>query len=61
MMRATWNEENNGLFGRMPIYRLRQEWMYEESCLCYMQELTEVVCLRCYTLTSGGCDTEPYK
>lgn len=57
----TWNEENNGLFGRVPVYRLRQEWMYEETCYVLYAGTHGGGMFRCTTLTSGGCDTEPYK
>lgn len=57
----TWNEENNGLFGRIPVYRLRQEWMYETSCYVLYAGTHGGGMFRCTTLTSGGCDTEPYK
>ncbi|MEJ6695163.1 MAG: T9SS type A sorting domain-containing protein [Chitinophagales bacterium] len=58
---ATWSEDNDGMFGRMPVYRLRQEWMYEEDCMILYAGTHGGGMFRCATLTSGGCDIVPFQ
>ena len=58
---VTWSEENDGMFGRMPVYRLRQEWMYDEDCMILYAGTHGGGMFRCATLTAGGCDTEPFQ
>lgn len=57
---ATWSEDNNGLFGRMPIYRLRQEWLYTEDCMVIYAGTHGGGMFRTTSLTDGSCYTEPY-
>lgn len=58
---ATWTEENEGMFGRMPVYRLRQEWMYEEDCMVLYAGTHGGGMFRCTSLMAGGCDPVPYQ
>ena len=58
---ATWTEDNGGMFGRMPIYRLRQEWMYEESCMVLYAGTHGGGMFRCTSLMAGGCDPVPFQ
>lgn len=57
----TWTEDNDGMFGRMPVYRLRQEWMYEEDCMVLYAGTHGGGMFRTTSLMAGGCDPEPYK
>jgi len=56
----TWSEDNNGLFGRIPVYRLRQEWLYTEECMVIYAGTHGGGMFRTTTLTEGSCYTEPY-
>jgi len=58
---ATWTEENDGMFGRMPIYRLRQEWMYEEDCMVLYAGTHGGGMFRTTSLMAGGCDPVPFQ
>lgn len=57
----TWSEDNDGLFGRMPIYRLRQEWLYTEECMVVYAGTHGGGMFRTTTLTEGSCYTTPYE
>ena len=58
---ATWTEENGGMFGRMPVYRLRQEWMYEDDCMVLYAGTHGGGMFRCTSLMANGCDPVPYQ
>lgn len=57
----TWSEENEGMFGRMPVYRLRQEYLYEEGCMVLYAGTHGGGTFRTTSLLSAGCDPVPYQ
>ena len=57
----TWSEENEGMFGRMPVYRLRQEYLYEEGCMVLYAGTHGGGTFRTTSLLAAGCDPIPYQ
>lgn len=58
----TWSEDNTGMFGRMPVYRLRQEWMYEDNCMVLYAGTHGGGMFRCTSLLDRNyCDPVPYQ
>jgi hypothetical protein len=58
---VTWEEENEGMFGRMPVYKLRQEWMYDQDCMVLYAGTHGGGMFRTTSLMAGGCDPVPYQ
>jgi hypothetical protein len=57
----TWSEENEGMFGRMPVYRLRQEYLYEEGCMVLYAGTHGGGTFRTTSLLAAGCDPVPFQ
>lgn len=58
---VTWSEDNTGMSGRMPVYRVRQKYMYDEDCMVVYAGTHGGGMFRTTTLTKGNCDLEPYQ
>lgn len=57
----TWSEENFGMDIRMPVYSLRQEYLYEKDCQVIYAGTHGGGMYRCIDLMSGGCDPVPFQ